>query len=363
MSEELISLCMITKNEESCIKDALLSVKSVVHEIIVVDHNSSDLTVHIANDFGARVFSRKWDDSFANARNYSIEQAMFPNILIMDADEILVSDHEALKIACSKINSELNMAARVEVENKTEDVAVSTWITRLIPNRPEFRYRGRIHEQIVWNNQPPRTWDSSIKIEHSGYQLTEIERKNKTERNLELLLVELSKAPNNPYTLFQIGRTYEQRHYWELARDYYMKSKDFIDEQSRPIYYSTLLLHLSKCLIQLKDWQRFMEIINVAIENYPDYTDLYYMYGVGIIEARNANWFSEIPRVFTNCLIIGEPDGRRYETIRGVGSYLAHYNLGLYYELLGNTSLSLFHYTQSHEMGFALAKSRMNRFQ
>jgi glycosyltransferase involved in cell wall biosynthesis len=67
-------------------------VKDLVKEIIVVDTGSADKTVEIAKKHGAKVFNFKWIDDFSAARNFSIEQANEPWILVLDADEVLARE-------------------------------------------------------------------------------------------------------------------------------------------------------------------------------------------------------------------------------------------------------------------------------
>ena len=87
----MISLCMITKNEENYIEDCINSVKSIVDEIIVVDTGSNDKTKAIAQRLGAKLIDHKWKDDFSEARNESLKQATGDWILVLDADEVIAS--------------------------------------------------------------------------------------------------------------------------------------------------------------------------------------------------------------------------------------------------------------------------------
>jgi len=83
-----LSLVMITKNEEKNIAKSLNSVKDLVSEIIVVDSGSTDNTVEIAQQYGAKIFKRDFD-SFSNQKNYAMSLATNDWILHLDADEVL----------------------------------------------------------------------------------------------------------------------------------------------------------------------------------------------------------------------------------------------------------------------------------
>ena len=82
-----ITQCMIVKNEEKNIRQALSWGKEVVSEQIVVDTGSTDRTVEIAEQMGAKVYHFSWIDDFAAAKNYAIEQATGEWIVFLDADE------------------------------------------------------------------------------------------------------------------------------------------------------------------------------------------------------------------------------------------------------------------------------------
>ena len=81
----LLSVVIITKNEEQNIRDCLDSVKWA-DEIIVVDAESQDKTRAISAEYTKQVFVRPWP-GFGAQKNFGIVQAGSDWILIVDADE------------------------------------------------------------------------------------------------------------------------------------------------------------------------------------------------------------------------------------------------------------------------------------
>lgn len=355
-----MSVCIIAQNEEKYIGQAIRSIKPFVNEIIVVDHFSDDRTVEISSDLGAKVVQRNWDHDFSKSRNFSILQASSPWILVMDADEEYVDDSNALKEAIRLVNMGHGQAARVGIRSITsQGQVVHSWITRMFPNHPDFRYKGRVHEQLHYKEGYPKVINVPLKFNHYGYSPDEIQRKDKYRRNLDLLLLEHRLDSSNTYLLFQIGKTYGKMNELINSKKWLGKAMDSI-EKPYPIFYSTLLLEYANTLMKLKEWGLLSDIINLAIEIYPDYTDLYYIYGSAVIEARNPEWFAQIPEVFSYCIQLGEVPEGKYESVQGVGSFRAHYNLGLFYELTGDISKALYHYEISGQQGFNQANERIN---
>lgn len=82
----LLSVCIVTHNEEANIARTLESVKGIADEIIIVDSHSTDSTVRIAKSFGAKVFVEDWK-GFAIQKNSALAKASGEWILSLDADE------------------------------------------------------------------------------------------------------------------------------------------------------------------------------------------------------------------------------------------------------------------------------------
>jgi glycosyltransferase involved in cell wall biosynthesis len=82
-----ISVIIHTKNAEKTLRWAIKSVVLWANEVIVVDMKSTDETVAIAKEMGARVLSVP-DAKFADpARQFALDKAKGPWIFVLDADE------------------------------------------------------------------------------------------------------------------------------------------------------------------------------------------------------------------------------------------------------------------------------------
>jgi glycosyltransferase involved in cell wall biosynthesis len=149
MAGEAISLCMIVKDAERQLPQCFDSVADVAGEMIVVDTGSTDSTRQIAAARGAKVIPFDFTRiDFAGARNCGLASASGQWILVLDADEALHPDSVLLvrEIAGRGENAgyyfeRLNRQA--EPRNEIAD-----YVVRLFPNRPDHRYRGRVHETI-----------------------------------------------------------------------------------------------------------------------------------------------------------------------------------------------------------------------
>lgn len=90
-----LTLCVISFREADRIGRCLDSV-AFADEVLVVDCGSTDGTIEIARERGARVIEREWPGHVAQ-KQYAVEQASQDRILSLDADEWL-SDELAAEI-------------------------------------------------------------------------------------------------------------------------------------------------------------------------------------------------------------------------------------------------------------------------
>ncbi|WP_349431835.1 glycosyltransferase family 2 protein [Methylomarinum sp. Ch1-1] len=85
------SLCAVipTKDNIRTIRECLDSVKAVTNDIIVVDSGSTDGTIDLCVQYGAKVVRRPWP-GMVKQRQFCLEQAKdYDWILVLDSDESL----------------------------------------------------------------------------------------------------------------------------------------------------------------------------------------------------------------------------------------------------------------------------------
>ena len=114
-----ISVVLATRDEEGNLAKCLLSVKGLADEIVVVDEHSSDRTVEIAKNFGARVQVTKHEPIFHKTKEKALEMATGDWVLQLDADEIVTPElADEIKKVTSMSAKELDEYERGVLKNK-----------------------------------------------------------------------------------------------------------------------------------------------------------------------------------------------------------------------------------------------------
>lgn len=348
-----ISLAMIVKNEEKHIEACIRSVLPYVDEIVIVDTGSTDRTKEIVRSFPVRLETFDWNGDFSAARNYSISLTTGDWILVLDADETITGFQKELWIQTLK---EPYIGA-IEVTNKISidgiETSSSHHTSRLFPRGCFFS--GRIHEQVVSEPMLP-IHKVPLSVYHVGYYQT-----NKSDRNISLLLQALEEEPGNAYYHYQIGKEYrglqEYKKWLEHCRLFYKYKKGLGHyEKSAVVEYLHAITHN-------KQWKEGEKIIKKEKNSLFDFVSfqygcgLFYMSFVNENKSHSQKDIKQIEQHFLRCVELGERNNK--EGIEGAGSFIALYNLGDYYEVIGKKQKAKTYYEQSAMYGFAPAIEKL----
>jgi glycosyltransferase involved in cell wall biosynthesis len=338
-----VSLCMIVKNEEENIAECLDSVADIVDEIIVADTGSADATDEIAERFGAKVYAAPWNDSFSEARNFSLSKASGDWILIMDADDRLEpADREALRELAERAPADTDIfcCRTLCYSGETPDLcgALVNWNIRLIRNGRGYRYTGRIHEQLRPAPEcagTGRVCAAEVRFSHYGYLRREMEKKEKHRRNIALLEKELADAPDSAFYRFNLGNEYLAQGNAEKAMEFYRLSFRNFDPGGSfgPMLFTRAVV----CCDRLRRFSELEHTVALGLRCYPDHTDLEFL-RAGSLQRRK-KWAAAI-RSYRKCIRMGESERGG---LAGVGTFRPHLELACLYARLGDTDSALRH--------------------
>jgi tetratricopeptide (TPR) repeat protein len=321
-----LSLCMIVRDEQEALPRCLASVADFVDEIVILDTGSRDRTPAIARSFGAQVITRQWAGSFACARNASLDAATGEWILFLDADELLVQgEGERLRALTTRSWCE---GFQLSVINHTGKLGDGTTVThsalRMFRNRPEYRFEGRLHEQVAHRLPgylPGRVRDSGVRIEHYGYLDAVRVQRGKSERNLELLRRQQAEGPSSAFLHFNLGSEHaaagdhraavaELERAWRLLQGQDGGGREFA---------AALIKRLVGSLRACGRDEEAIALAGDGLAQFPQFTDLIFEQAMASAACGRRQAAIEL---LERCLRAGEPSGP-HPSSAGCGSYLA----------------------------------------
>lgn len=327
-----ISICIIGKNEEKNIETCLSSIPKDCFEIIYVDTGSTDSTIQIAQKYTPHIFHFDWADDFGAARNFSISKASNDWVLILDCDEsISYIDLNTLPTLLSKNSHSIGLIHLNSITNEIEGANQSFDLLKRLFPKDQFYFVGKIHEQIVPKNKKIKAdvFSVPIKVLHTGYSGKKEDLLKKARRNIKLIEKELTKNPNSPYDLFQLGQSYYFIEDYKNAVTYFARAFTY-DLDPKLSYVKSMIVSYGYALSNLnytKDALAICEEVHSYFESYADF-----MFLCGFLYMKNGPWEKAVEH-FKKCTELNDASSDV--------STPAYFNLACIYEVLGDKEKAL----------------------
>lgn len=208
-SKPTLGIVMIVKNESAVLAQCLESVKDA-DALFIADTGSTDNTIEVIknSNFNGNInifMDFKWNDSFADARNFIKGKATTDWLLSIDADEVLDEGGiaEIKKIIAYASPNELTV--NIQLKSNRD----SYHVPRLFRNDPRVEWVGSIHETVnhlALNNH-------SVGITYGSSPAHALD----PDRNIRILEKSYEREPKNTRTLYYLGREYAYRQEWVKA--------------------------------------------------------------------------------------------------------------------------------------------------
>lgn len=212
MAKPLLSIGMIVKNEIRCIERCLKALQplrdAIPCELVIADTGSDDGTREVAARYADILFDFKWISDFSAARNAVMDRCNGLWHFTVDADEYLDPDIsqlvEFLQASHPKKVAFASVVGRNYRSTEMKGGEFTDFITLRLARMSGVRYVGAVHEH--WPMQPGQMSEilRQTILHHDGYAKDLGERgKEKYQRNMELLRVELERKPDDLRLLLQ----------------------------------------------------------------------------------------------------------------------------------------------------------------
>jgi tetratricopeptide (TPR) repeat protein len=193
---------------------------------------------------------------------------------------------------------------------------------RIFRNRPEYRFEGRIHEQKTRNMPtylPERFETAPVRMLHYGYLKGRVADKDKSRRNLELLVQEAGEG-TSAFTEYNLGSEYVRLDDHARAREHFERAWSLLGSGWLDVGYAAILVtRLAAARRQTGDLAGAKAVLLQGVAAFPDHTDLVLELAACIA---NDGDLEEAEQLARRCLEMGDAPAR-YVATAGSGTFLA----------------------------------------
>lgn len=296
----LLSVCMIVKDEAKVLRRCLESIHGIADEIVIADTGSTDQTKAIAEEYTNYVYDFEWVHDFAAARNFAASKAIGQWILVIDADEYVDrKSFQDFKQNLKENPPDHNIIA-VKIMNFTGlkgERLSENYHDRLYKNDQMITYTRSIHE--VLKHEAPELAShgySDLKIFHTGYTKETVQEKNKSDRNLEILL---QKENKEAIDYFYLGNEFRILKEYDKAILNFQKSYSFKPDLNAE-WVKRLLIYLTDTLYRANQIEAALELVTICEDTYPHIVDFKFLKGLILYDEKK---YSEAQVILENILL------------------------------------------------------------
>ncbi|HUG85841.1 MAG TPA: Stf0 family sulfotransferase [Euzebya sp.] len=251
----------MARDEAALIADAIASARPIVDEVIVVDTGSTDATVEIARQAGARVVQAPWPGDLGAAHNLPVAHARGDWVLVLDADEVV--DPQRRHLVRDLIRSGSCDGYAMPVRNYTYGWTDSRWRPtdprdplvrgaagyvptapiRLFRRDPAHRFSGALHQTVVpaIRANGGSIGDADVPLHHYGFLRFD---RAKSERYRRLATRQVMAHPDRAQSWIDLGIILAEQDFIPAAADAFRRARRLGNHGDAPFLLGSAVLDM-----------------------------------------------------------------------------------------------------------------------
>ena len=267
---------IMAKNEAHNLHRCLASIRPIVDEIIFVDTGSTDKSMEIAREYGAKIFEHPWEDNFSKHRNQCLSYSTCDWVIQIDCDEELCGGAELLKPIVKAVNKSEFNAMAILLRDMQGGVQAMQF------NAPRLFRRGAVHFEDIVHNRPVFkgaaamiSGETTVWLQHYGYDIEadkKLAKLNRTKSLLEKRIRENEKDYEAYFYLTQVeGELKNNQEVLDLCEKYVSFRGECGEKFNESVYYT----HLQAIyVINQKYTDRYVKCLNEYMNLMPNDLDI-----------------------------------------------------------------------------------------
>lgn len=273
-----LALAMIVKgsDEEALLLDRCLnSVAEHVDGIFITVTQPNKAVKKVVEAYGGQAFDYKWNNDFAEARNFSFAQVPsdYTHILWLDADDIIENPEKLKPTIETNENVDTFSFWYLYWFDEWNNPTIVHHKTRIVKNDGCVKWVGKLHEDFAPQREITPMHVEGIRVIHlSDDERVEVNK----ERNLVVALEQVKNLPKDPRSYWNLGNSYKALQRNEEALSAFDKFLETSDSEEEAYI---VRLRRAEIFWSAGNYRKAIDEARYAIGTRPEYPDGYFLMG------------------------------------------------------------------------------------
>ena len=300
MDRETLSLCMILKNEEEHLENALKSYEGIYDELILgIDKSSTDRTEEIARKFTDKIYYFEWNGNFDDVRNYVSSKCSMDWIFMPDGHEYLrpESKESVIKLLKGKFDYIWLALPFVSMDPDEDNIPKIMFPRGILWRRDKgLKWQSKLHAYLDTSIEHKFLFPPIQLVHYTPKRRAEQSFKRRMDYNVSYFLDKVIKESKEPRDYYYAGATLAEagkyKEAYECLEKGFNLAEDLLNDKENKGLVNMLgqsALNIVQVCLQMNDYILAEKWCFECMRFQPERAEPYYYLGL-VYTMRNDWW-------------------------------------------------------------------------